>query len=44
MDNNNILDNTMYEKEIINELEKSLKELVSIPGLKILIKSSPTQQ
>ncbi len=44
MDNNNILDNTMYEKEIINELEKSLKELIPIPGLEILIESSPAQQ
>ena len=42
--NNNISDNIMYEKEIINELEKSLKELIPIPGLEILIESSPTQQ
>jgi hypothetical protein len=34
----------MYEKEIINELEKSLKGLIPIPGLEILIESSPTQQ
>ena len=30
LDNNNIPDNIMYEKEIINELEKSLKELIPI--------------
>lgn len=42
--NNNIIDNAMHEKEIINELEKSLKGLIPIPGLKILIESSPTQQ
>jgi hypothetical protein len=34
----------MHKKEIINELEKSLKELIPIHGLKILIESSPTQQ
>ncbi|MGD8298873.1 MAG: type IV toxin-antitoxin system AbiEi family antitoxin [Desulfobacterales bacterium] len=42
--NNNILDNIMYEKEIINELEKSLKGLIPIPDLKILIESSPAQR
>ena len=42
--NNNIIDNIMYEKEIINELEKSLKELILIPGLKIIIESSPARQ
>ena len=31
--NDDILDNIMYEKEIINELEKSLKGLIPIPGL-----------
>ena len=42
--NINVLDNTMHEKEITNELEKSLKELIPISGLKILIESSPAQQ
>ena len=44
LNNYSILDNNMNEIEIINELEKSLKRLIPIPGLKIFIKSSPTQQ
>ena len=34
----------MNEKEIINKLEKSFKELIPISGLEILIESSPTQR
>ena len=34
----------MREKEIVNELEKSLKTLIPIPGLKIIIESTPARQ
>ncbi len=44
LDNKNILGNIMHEKEIINELEKSLKTLIPIPGLRIIIESSPARQ
>ena len=42
--NNNILGNIMHEKEIVNELEKSLKKLIPIPGLRIIIESSRARQ
>lgn len=38
--NDNILGYIMREKEIINELEKSLKKLIPIPGLRIIVESS----
>ena len=44
LDNINISGNIMREKEIINELEKSLKTLIPIPGLKIIIESTPVRQ
>ncbi len=44
LDNDNISGNIMHEKEIINELEKSLKTLIPIPGLRIIIESSPARQ
>ena len=34
----------MREKEIVNELEKSLQTLIPIPGLRIIIESSPARQ
>ncbi len=34
----------MHEKEIVNELKKSLKTLIPIPGLRIIIESSPARQ
>ena len=44
LDNNNISGNIMHEKEIVNELKKSLKTLIPIPGLRIIIDSSPARQ
>ncbi len=34
----------MNEKEIVNELEKSLKKLIPMPGLNIIFESSPARQ
>ena len=44
LDNDNISGNIMHEKEIVNELKKSLKTLIPIPGLRIIIESSPARQ
>jgi DNA-binding Lrp family transcriptional regulator len=44
LDNVNISGNIMREKKIANELAKSLKTLIPIPGLKIIIESTPVRQ
>ncbi len=44
MGNSNILGNILHEKEIANELEKSLKTLIPIPGLRIIVESSRARQ
>jgi DNA-binding Lrp family transcriptional regulator len=44
LDNDNISGNIMHAKDIVNELEKSLKTLIPIPGLRIIIESSPARQ
>jgi DNA-binding Lrp family transcriptional regulator len=44
LDNDNISGNIMHEKEIVNELKKSLKTLIPIPGLRIIIESSAARQ
>ena len=36
-DNNNILDNTMREYDIANELEKSIDRLLPVPGLEVFV-------